>query len=232
MVAPQTGSKRPQDRVEPNMLSHECVEDTSISLSPRTPPPPERRGQQRHMTILRVGALIVDGERELCLVRNISSGGVMAHVYRDIEVGTRVQIEIKNDEPLPGRIIWADEANVGIAFDTKIDVPDLLATSKILGDGRQARRPRVAIDRTVRIRCGGEIFPAMARDISQGGVKITIDQSLPVDADVVVTLEGFRPVAGIVRWQAQEQCGISFIQVIPIQELCDWLRDPGESAPA
>ena len=214
------------------MLPHECVEETSISLSPRTPPPPERREGQRHLTILRVGALIIDGERELCLVRNISAGGVMVHVYRELAVGTRVEIEIKNDEPLPGRVVWADESNVGVAFDEKIDVPDLLATSKILGDGKQARRPRVAIDRIARIRCGGEVHFAHARDISQGGVKITTEQSLPVDADVVVTLDGFRSLPGIVRWQAQGQCGISFIQVIPIQELCDWLRSPGETASA
>jgi hypothetical protein len=206
------------------MLPHECVEETSISLSLKTPAPPERRQGQRHLTILRVGALIVDGERELCLVRNISAGGVMAHVYRELPVGTRVAVEIKNDEPLAGKVVWADDANVGIAFDTKIDVPDLLATSKILGDGKRARRPRVSIDRMAKVRCGATVFFAHARDISQGGVKIDTDQKLPVDADVVVTLEGFRALPGVVRWQGERQCGISFIQVIPIQELCDWLR--------
>ena len=62
------------------MLPHECVEETSISLAAATPPPPERRRGQRHLTILRVGALTIDGTRELCLVRNISAGGVMALV--------------------------------------------------------------------------------------------------------------------------------------------------------
>jgi len=206
------------------MLPNECVEETSISLSPVTPPPPERRGQQRHLTILRVGALIVDGTRELCLVRNISAGGVMAHVYRELEVGTCVAVEIKNDDPLPGRVVWAAESNVGIAFDRKIDVPDLLATSKILGDGKRARRPRVAIDRMAKLRCGADVYWVQACDISQGGLKIETEARLPVDADVVVTLDGFRPLSGIVRWQHDEYCGISFIQVIPIQELCTWLR--------
>ena len=210
------------------MLPHECLEETSISLSTKTPAPPERRGQQRHLTILRVGALIVDGERELCLVRNISAGGVMAHVYRELAIGTPVKVEIKNDEPLSGRIVWTAESNVGIAFDTKIDVPDLLATSKIMGDGKRARRPRVAIDRMARVRCGATVHFVHARDISQGGVKIDSDAAMPIDADVVVTLEGFRPLAGIVRWNREGQCGISFIQVIPIAELCEWLRMPGD----
>lgn len=206
------------------MLPNECVEETSISLSAMTPPPPDRRLQQRHLTILRVGALIIDGERELCLVRNISAGGVMAHVYRTLLIGTRVEVEIKNDDPIAGKVVWARESNVGIAFDQKIDVPDLLATSKILGDGKRARRPRVAIDRAAKVRCGADIHWVQARDISQGGVKVETERSLPIDADVVVTLEGFRPLPGIVRWHHDGACGISFIQVIPIQELCDWLR--------
>lgn len=207
------------------MLSHECADDTSISMSRAIPaPPPERRQQQRHLTILRVGALIVEGERELCLVRNISAGGVMAHVYRSIPVGTRVSIEIKNDDPIQGKVLWERDSNIGIGFDDPIDVPDLLATSKILGDGRMARRPRVAIDRTVKVRCGADVDHFRALDISQGGLKIECEQGLPINADVVVTLDGFRPLAGIVRWQREGHCGISFIQVIPIAELCEWLR--------
>jgi hypothetical protein len=206
------------------MLHHECVEETSISLSTAAPPPPDRRTQQRHLTILRVGALIVDGTRELCLVRNISAGGVMAHVYRQLDVGTRVAVEIKNDDPLPGKVVWEADSSVGIAFDQKIDVPDLLATSKLLGDGRRARRPRVEINRLAKVRCGADVFFVDALDISQGGVKVAVEQDLPIDADVVVTLDGFRPLPAIVRWMRDGQCGISFIQVIPIAELCDWLR--------
>src|SRR5690349_7390449 len=207
------------------MLPHECVEETSISLSSTTPPPPERRREQRHLTILRVGALIVDGERELCLVRNISAGGVMAHVYREIAIGTRVEVEIKNDEPLPGTVVWVDDSNAGIAFDEPIDVPEFLATSKILGDGRRARRPRVEIDRPAKLRCGEEVVWGQISNISQGGVRFDCDQDLPVDSDVIVTMQGFRPLPGVIRWRRDSWYGIGFIQVLPIQELCDWLRD-------
>ena len=207
------------------MLPQDCVEETSISLSPQAPPPPERRREQRHLTILRVGALIIDGERELCLVRNISAGGVMAHVYRDIAIGTRVEIEIKNDEPLAGTVLWESDSHIGIGFDEQIDVPEFLASSKILGDGRRARRPRVEIDRPAKLRCGDQVVWGRIRNISQGGVRFDCDQDLPIDSDVVVTMQGFRPMPGVVRWRRGEWYGIGFIQVLPIQELCDWLRD-------
>lgn len=203
------------------------IEETSISLSKAPPARPERRREQRHLTILRVGALVVDGERELCLVRNISAGGVMAHVYRHIEPGTRVSVEIKNDEPLSGVVIWEEDSNIGIGFDEPIDVADLLASSKILSDGRLARRPRIEIDRPAKLRCGAEVCRVRALDISQGGLKVETDNDLPINADVVVTLDGFRPLQGVVRWHREGQYGISFLQVVPIAELCEWLRREG-----
>lgn len=206
------------------MLPHECVEETSISLSAAAPSPPERRHGQRHLTILRVGALTIDGERELCLVRNISAGGVMAHVYRPVEVGTRVTVEIKSDEALDGKVVWEADSNIGIAFDEKIDVAELLASSKSADDGRRARRPRIQIDRPAKLRIGSEAFAVHAHDISQAGIKLSTDQALPVDGDVVVTLEGMRPLPGIVRWARDGQYGVSLLQVIPIAELCEWLR--------
>lgn len=212
------------------MLPQDCVEETSISLSPVAPRRPERRRGQRHLTILRVGALMFDGRRELCLVRNISAGGVMAHVYSDIRVGTRVEVEIKNDEAIPGKVIWATDGNVGIEFEHKIDVPELLATSKLLGDGRRARRPRITINRAAKVRSGATVQWVNVLDISQGGIKAETTHALVPDTDVVVSLEGMPPLPGVVRWQHEGQCGIGFLQVIPIQELCDWLRAPDIAA--
>ncbi len=56
-----------------------AVEETTFSFSSAAPQP-DRRRQTRHLTILRVGTLIIEGRRELCLIRNISAGGLMAHV--------------------------------------------------------------------------------------------------------------------------------------------------------
>ena len=64
-------------------LAHDdchAYEETTFSLSTVAPMPDEKRHFSRYLTILRVGALIADG-RELCLIRNISAGGLMAHVY-------------------------------------------------------------------------------------------------------------------------------------------------------
>lgn len=201
--------------------------ETGISFSSLVPPPPDRRRDERDLKILRVGVLVLDGRRELCLIRNISAGGVMAHVYSKVMPGQRVTIELKSHQPVPGRIVWVSDANAGIEFDAAMDVAELLANPAVLDNGWRPRTPRVEIDRMATLRAGARTYWAHARDISQSGVKVETDQPPEPGAEIVVTLEGFRPLHGVVRWEKDKSCGIAFNELIPFGELIDWLKQDG-----
>jgi hypothetical protein len=68
-------------------------------------------------------------------VRNLSSGGLMAEYTRPIERDTEVQIEVRGVGWVKGRIAWAAEGRVGVAFDIEIDP---LRARKPVGPGRSA----------------------------------------------------------------------------------------------
>ena len=215
------------------MLSNECHEETIFSFSRRAPQPPDRRRETRHLTILRVGALIGPNGRELCLIRNISAGGLLAHVYSHHLPGAAVAVELKSNQAVPGVVVWADQSNVGIEFDTAIDVEEMLSSQAVLDNGWRPRLPRVEVDRLATLRCGARLYGVNTRDISQGGVKIETDQPFEVGREVVLTMERFRPLAGVVRWCRDGLAGIAFNQVIPFHELMAWLRpDPNRGLPA
>ena len=93
------------------------VEQTVYSLSATAPAPPDRRNGERYLSLLRVGALLIDGRRELCLVRNLSAGGMLIRPYSPIEAGTAVSVELKHGEMVSGIARWIEEGLVGIAFD-------------------------------------------------------------------------------------------------------------------
>ena len=202
-----------------------AVEETTFSFSKQAPRPPERRNLRRHMTILRVGSLFVDERRELCLIRNISAGGLMAHIYSRITPGQAVGIELKTNQRIPGTVSWVEDSNAGIAFDTPIDVEEMLASNAGLEEGWRPRLPRVEIDTLATVRAGASIYGVSTRDISQGGIKVETDEPLQEGQDVVLALDRFRPIAGVVRWQQDGLCGIAFNHVIPCRELMAWLRD-------
>ncbi|HEY0028904.1 MAG TPA: PilZ domain-containing protein [Allosphingosinicella sp.] len=205
------------------MLSKESHQETTFSFSERTPQPGERRRDPRHLTILRVGALIAAHGRELCLIRNISAGGLMAHVYSQHACGETLAVELKAGEPIHGHVAWADQSNIGIKFDDQIDVAAMLSNNSLLENGIQPRLPRVEVDRLATVRCGARLCGVNTRDISQGGVKVETDAPLDVGAQIVLTMERFRPLQGVVRWCGGGLAGIAFHQLIPFGELMAWL---------
>ena len=206
------------------MLSNELHEETIFSYSRLAPQPPERRRDARHFTILRVGALIGPEGRELCLIRNISAGGLMAHVYSPHADGERVAIELKSNQQTTGQVIWVDDSNIGIAFDEPIDVAEILSNQAVLENGWQPRLPRIEVDRLATLRCGAKLYGVNTHDISQGGVKIECDQPLETGRDVVLTMEHFRPLPALVRWYENGLAGLSFNHLIPFPELMAGLK--------
>ena len=206
------------------MLAESRIVETSLSTSDQVPVPPERRQGDRVVTILRVGALIVDGQRELCLIRNMSAGGLLAHVYSQVKADQRVTVEFKTNQQIEGRVIWVEGDNAGIEFDSPVDITAMLANPPVLENGWKPRMPRVEVDRGATLRVGAATHWVHIRDISQGGVKIVWDQPLDVDTPVVLTPEHYGPIAGTVRWQGGGTCGIAFNQLIPFDQLVKWLK--------
>ena len=98
-------------------MAKKLVETTNYSLSAEAPACPDRRSDERYVSLLRVGAMVVEGRRELCLIRNISAGGLMAHVYSKLTPGQPVTIELKATQRAGGHVVWVRDANAGIQFE-------------------------------------------------------------------------------------------------------------------
>ena len=199
------------------------VETTLYSLSD-APPAAEadRRDGQRHMTLYRVGSILVESRRELCLIKNISAGGMMIRLYCAIEQETPVTIELKSGQPIGGRISWTRDHNAGIEFDQPIDVIDILSSTM---DGPTPRMPRIETHCHATLRDGSNMLRVRVRDISQGGVKIECATLVPKGADVVVTLPGLEPHPGLACWVEDGFIGVTFNRLIPLGELVSWLNE-------
>lgn len=203
-------------------MQDQPVETTVYSLAATAPTQPDRRGGDRYLSLLRVGAIEVADRRELCLIRNISAGGMMIRAYSRIAVGTRLTVELKQGDPVSGIVKWTEDGLTGVTFDAPIDVLLLLAPP---GDGARPRLPRIEVDCTAWVRQDGDVIRTRVINISQGGIRVETRASLTVSADVVVTLPGLTPAAGVVKWSDGETYGLAFNRALVLSELVDWLKD-------
>lgn len=185
----------------------------------------ERRTGQRHISILRVGKVVTPRGEDLCLIRNISAGGLMARVYTRLDVGQHVLFELRADRRLAGVVRWVRDDNVGVQFDDPIDVAAVLSDRDLTESEHRPRAPRLSRPCKAKLRVGARYHRVTVRDISQGGAKIEAPVALAVDTDIILTLDGFRAVAGSIRWSRDGQSGIAFNQVIPYPELTGWLKE-------
>ena len=202
-------------------MAKKVVETTRYSLSADAPQCPDRRHEERYVSLLRVGALVMDGRRELCLIRNISAGGMMIRPYSAVAPGTPVSVELKHGESVNGVAQWTDNGLVGVVFDAPIDVLALLTPT---ATESRPRLPRIELDCGVSLGHEGKHHRARVRNISQSGICVSVGRDLPIDADVVVKLPSLAPAAGVVKWQEGDQFGIGFNRLFPIDELMDFLK--------
>jgi hypothetical protein len=203
------------------MLDEQPIGMTSYSLSGTPPEPEQRRASERHLSLLRVGSLIINERRELCLIRNISAGGMMIRAYSNLKPGMSVSIELKQGEPINGSVQWTKDGNVGVSFDRPIDVVGLISTPD---EGPRPRMPRIEVNCAAWVREDATIHRAKAVDVSQGGLKVTSTTDIATGAEVIVTLNGLPPIPAVVRWKDDNLYGITFNRTLGLSSLVPWLQ--------
>jgi hypothetical protein len=183
------------------------------------PAPTDRRNQQRYVTVLRVAKLTTPHSEEFCLVRNISAGGMMAHIYSELEVGDPVRAEISSGQPISGKILWRREGVAGIGFDERVDPSSILTGENLTPQ----RAPRVGIEVRARIRVGAQYRFVTLCNISQGGASISPPEPGELGQKLILMANGLPPIAGVVRWQDQGHAGIKFDVPLSFEVLAKWV---------
>lgn len=72
-------------------------------------------------------------------VRNLSAGGLMAEYAAPIDEGTPVKVEVRGVGWIKGRVAWATEGRIGIAFEREIN--PLAARKPVSGRSASQTKP-------------------------------------------------------------------------------------------
>lgn len=183
----------------------------------------ERRQHARSMRVMRVARLAALDAEGLGMVRDVSPGGMMIDANFDIDIGQPVSIALIDDQELTGTVAWKDGNMLGIQFAEEIPVEQILAKPSVKPDGKRARLPRFAVQKTVELKLDKTTINAMLQDISQRGAKLKCVGTLRVHSNLLLRTEGQRPIGGTIQWRAGEMIGVEFHRLLPVDELEQWL---------
>lgn len=184
------------------------------------PSSPDRRQARRAMTVLRVAKLEFGDTEDLAIVRNVSEGGICLFTDQEFDIGAPVSISLIEDIDIQGRVVWARDRFIGVAFDEEIPVNDLLARPQMLHDGRRARFPRLSVDARVDISMNNQTTVARVRDVSHKGAKLLFrDPVERATQGLVVIIDESTRLEAMIRWQRGASAGIEFVKPISPQLL-------------
>jgi hypothetical protein len=201
---------------------------TVISMSGDVPEAPERREDFRNLSILKAAILRTALGEELCLVRNISRAGLMAHIFSDLAVDDPVKIEFRSGAAVRGLVVWRRPDLMGVKFSQIVNVADVLSEAA-RPQGYVARSPRINVNAPIRLRAGVHYQAAALCNISQGGARVLLSEPAQIGEEVVLSVAGLPSLVGSVRWQRERFAGVAFHDLIAFEDVARWIANHNRS---
>jgi hypothetical protein len=198
--------------------------ETVFSLFNEVPANESAAPNPRDDAFLQEGSVVLGSMREVCSIRKISGGGAVLHTHAPAEPGERLELELMSGDQIDGTIEWRRGSEVGLRFDTPIDIFSLLARNLVSQPGERRRMPRVELFCPALLESPTRTELVTTRDVAQGGVKVDSPSPLIEGERVMLTLEDLRPIEGEVRWVEGCVAGVSFLRELSWQELMPWLK--------
>ena len=184
----------------------------------------EQRSDKRVVSVFRLAKLIGEQE-ELCLIRDISAGGLKAEVFSPKTEGEAVAVDFGDGQLHAAQVKWTQDDCVGLAFDAKINVARTLMQVPAPGD-RRARRLRLMLEVGAFVLLPRRRVACQVIDVSQGGAKIRTGLRLGVGDRVRLEIDGLGIISGMVRWVRDGHAGIAFPAPLPYRDLARWIATP------
>lgn len=180
----------------------------------------DRRGGDRYRTVWRIAKVMRNGDAGLWRVRNMSNRGMMLAAEVPIAVGETLDIALSDTVMLRGKVVWANDGRCGVAFDTEVDVADLLkqlaAEQRALG----YRQPRLPVHSQAQIVAkDGTVSRIELVDLSQHGAGFVHDGHFDVGRELDLILASGVRRRAIVRWSREGRGGLWLTQPLDRADL-------------
>lgn len=178
----------------------------------------DQRSGQRYTLLLRAGKLVLSTGEFLCLVRDVSDGGLKVRLFHPLAIDPACELELGNGERLEIERVWQQGSQAGFRFaQAPIDIHTLIEESGPF----PKRHLRLRLDPPLPVlaTADGLSEAGMLCDISQHGGAVVLERRLPVHAQVRINTPHLPELYARVRWRRGTMHGLVFQQGFRLDEL-------------
>jgi hypothetical protein len=184
----------------------------------------DRRRSDRHAVVTQVAKIrLSSGREELCLLRDISAGGLKADVYIPLGPGDHLDIELRTAHSVGCRIVWANEGTIGVAFDEPIPAAAILAHCAFNDHGGgNLRPPRLKANMRGLLRIDAASSAVTISNISQAGLQIEAPAPFKSGTACTIVLPGLAARAATICWWRDGCAGLMLDEAIDYADFAKW----------
>lgn len=202
------------------------------STSPAdAPPPDDQRGARRFTLLLRAGKLITGEGEFLCLLRDVSAGGVKLRLFHPLPLQGDCTVELSSGARLAVRPVWQEGELVGLRFARgPVEVGALLEDAGPFP--KRTIRLRLRQPCPLTIHEPDRTLPGALCDISQHGAALLCEERIAIGTALELAAEPIGAIAARVRWRRGNRYGVVFTQSFRLDELArfaDHLQRPAKA---
>ena len=195
--------------------------DNSAEMTGPQPPPEmledgsDSREKDRFALLIRSAKLTSDLGEFLCIVRDVSEGGVKLRLFHALPPRDSYRLELSSLHTFEVEPVWTKGDLAGFRFPQPINIPDFIGESSNF----PKRALRLNLNTPATIRVDGIAFPAAIRDLSREGLRIETQLALALDQKVTVEAANFATRTGIVRWRKSPAYGVALQNLLSFEAL-------------
>lgn len=173
------------------------------------------------------GVIHDGGQRRNCTIRKISALGATLRGDMKKAPGDEIALELATGQRPAATIDWVSGGETGIRFKQPVDMLALINRQLISQPTERRAMPRVELRCGLHVKWGGELAPAVMRNISARGLQIEGAALPPHGTFVSLFTEGLIIPPGEVVWQKGDLAGIELLEDLSWTSIIPWIREVG-----
>ncbi|PEQ12398.1 hypothetical protein B2G71_12375 [Novosphingobium sp. PC22D] len=176
----------------------------------------EQRGAPRFALLLRTAKLVSPHGEFLCIVRDVSEGGVKLRLFHGLPAGSeRYHLELASGDQFAVDLVWIEGDEAGFQFADTVDVDTFVAEASPF-----PKRPiRLRVEAEAFISIGGRQITARLRDLSRQGARIESSEKLALGQTIHVVGPHLPQLQATVCWRRSPEYGLVFTNILQMGEL-------------